>query len=232
MMVSAHELFRFTIVLMAGDNLYGGASPDDFSRKFEQPYRPLLDAGVRFFASLGNHDNPNQRFYAPFNMSGKRYYSFKKGNVEFFALDSNYMNPEQLDWVKKETARSGADWKICFFHHPLYSDGKMHGPDKDLRAHLEPILRENGVNVVFSGHEHVYERLKPQNGIYYFIVGSSAKLVAHDFRPSPEMVKGFDADRTFMLVEIAGDRLYFQTISRAGETVDSGAVERQNKKTG
>src|SRR5512147_1767137 len=62
MMEAAHKLFPFTIVLMAGDNLYGGASPDDFSRKFEQPYRGLLDAGVRFFASLGNHDNPNERF--------------------------------------------------------------------------------------------------------------------------------------------------------------------------
>ena len=48
---------------------------------------------MKFYASLGNHDNPNERFYKPFNMGEKRYYSFRKGNAEFFALDSNYMDP-------------------------------------------------------------------------------------------------------------------------------------------
>ena len=119
------EKTMFDFVLMLGDNIYGGQSPADMNRKFEYPYAPLLDAGVKFYASLGNHDNPNERFYKPFNMGEKRYYSFKKGNAEFFALDSNYMDPQQLEWLTNALHDSNAAWKICFFHHPLYSDGKV-----------------------------------------------------------------------------------------------------------
>ena len=77
---------------MLGDNMYGAERPQDFVQKFEKPYKPLLDAGVKFYASLGNHDDPNQRFYKPFNMDGERYYTYTKGPVRFFVLDSNYMD--------------------------------------------------------------------------------------------------------------------------------------------
>jgi 3',5'-cyclic AMP phosphodiesterase CpdA len=226
-MVKAREKFPFDLVLMLGDNIYGADSASDFKVKFETPYKPLLDSGVKFYASLGNHDNPNQRFYKPFNMGEKRYYNFKKGNAEFFALDSNYMDAEQLNWIKARLEGSKADWKICFFHHPLYTDARFHGPDVDLRTRVEPLFTEYGVKVVLSGHEHVYERLKPQKGIQYFVLGSSGQLRPHDLRPSAMTAKGYDVDQTFMLVEIAGDEFYFQTISRAGQTVDSGVVPKQ-----
>ena len=160
-------------------------------------------------------------------MNGERYYSFKKGDVAFFALDSNYMDPAQLSWVEQNLRNSQAKWKICYFHHPLYSDGKSHGPDMDLRAQLAPLFQRYGVNAVFSGHEHVYERMKPENNIYYFILGNSGKLMTHDFRQSPTMLNGFDTDRSFMLVEISGDKLYFQVISRTGNTIDSGMLQEQ-----
>jgi predicted phosphodiesterase len=226
-MARYHETVAFDFVIMLGDNMYGGKSPADFKKKFEDPYGPLLSAGVKFHASLGNHDDPDERFYKPFNMDGKRYYSFKSGNVEFFALDSNYMDPDQLNWLQKELQDSTSTWKICYFHHPLYSAGKFHGPDMDLRKLLEPIFEKNGVNVVFFGHEHLYERVQPQHGIYYFVLGNSGELRSHNLRHSTETAKGFDTDRAFMLVEIAEDQLYFQTISRMGETVDSGVLERQ-----
>ncbi len=60
--------------------------------------------------------------------------------MEFLALDSTYMDPQQLDWLSKELQGSDSPWKLCFFHHPLYSDGKFHGPDLDLRARLEPVF--------------------------------------------------------------------------------------------
>ena len=228
------ELYRqkvdFDFVIMLGDNIYGGHSPDDFKKKFEIPYRTLLDAGVKFYASLGNHDDPNdERLYKPFNMDGQRYYTFKKGDVSFFALDSTYLDPKQLSWIEDNLEKSNAKWKVAYFHHPLYSDGRSHGPDLDLRGRLTPLFRQYGVNVVFSGHEHVYERIKPEDSIYYFILGNSGKLMTHDFRPSQAMDKGFDTDQGFMVVEIAGDTLYFQTISRTGETIDSGKIERQPK---
>lgn len=221
------EKTMFDFALMLGDNIYGGQSPADMNRKFEYPYAPLLDAGVKFYASLGNHDNPNERFYKPFNMGEKRYYSFKKGNAEFFALDSNYMDPQQLEWLTNALHDSNAAWKICFFHHPLYSDGKFHGPDTDLRARIEPIFEANGVRLVLSGHEHLYERIKPHGGIYYFVLGNSGELRLHNLKPSPDTAKGFDTDRDFMMMEIAGDQLYFQTVSRTGETIDSGEIDRK-----
>src|ERR1022692_2929818 len=119
-MVKYHQQFPFDFVVMLGDNIYGGEGPEDFKKKFEDPYKPLLEGGVKFYASLGNHDNANQRFYKPFNMGEKRYYNFKNGNAEFFALDSNYMDPTQLDWIQRKLQDSNAAWKICYFHHPLY----------------------------------------------------------------------------------------------------------------
>ena len=225
-MVRQRANFPFDFVLMLGDNIYGSDTAADFRRKFEDPYKPMLDAGVKFYASLGNHDNPNQRLYKPFNMDGKRYYSFRKENVEFFALDSTYMDPVQLAWVEKQLSASTAQWKICYFHHPLYSDGKFHGPDRDLRSRLEPLLAKGGVSVVLSGHEHFYERLKPQQGIYHFIIGNGGQLRYHDLKPSQDIAKGFDTDRGFALFEIAGDDLYFQALSRTGEIVDSGIIQK------
>ena len=227
MMCSWRDKFPFEFVLMLGDNLYGHQRASDFVRKFEEPYKPLLDAGVKFYASLGNHDNPNERFYKHFNMDGKRYYTIKSGNAEFFALDSNYMDPQQLDWLKKQLEGSKADWKVAFFHHPLYSDGKFHGPDTDLRALIEPIFQKFAVRVVLSGHEHIYERIKPQNGVHYFVLGNSGELRLGNIRPGPLTLKGFDTDCTFMLVEITEDKFCFQVISRGGETVDSGVIQRE-----
>ncbi len=223
-MADCRQKFPFDFALMLGDNIYGTQTPADFQRKFEEPYKPLLGAGVKFYAALGNHDDPNERFYKPFNMGEKRYYNFKNGNAEFFALDGTYMDPQQLEWLAKNLEASNAAWKICYFHHPLYSESKFHGPDLDLRARLEPIFSKFGVEMVFSGHEHVYERIKPQHGIYYFVLGSSGKLRPHNLKSSSQTAKGFDTDQTFMLVEIAGDQLYFQTLSRRGTTVDSGVI--------
>jgi hypothetical protein len=228
-MEAYRKVAGFTFVIMLGDNIYGGDSPQDFARKFEQPYKTLIDAGVKFYASLGNHDDLGERLYKPFNMGGERYYTFKKNDVAFFALDSTYMTPKQLGWLEEQLLNSRAAWKICFFHHPLYSDGKFHGPDLDLRSVLAPMFQKYGVNVVFSGHDHVYERLKPQDGIYYFVLGNSGELRYHNLRPSEQMQAGFDEDRDFMLVEVDGDALNFQTISRTGLTIDSGVLQKQSK---
>jgi predicted phosphodiesterase len=181
---------------------------------------------VKFYASLGNHDDPNiERLYKYFNMDGKRYYSFHKGNIDFFVLDSNYMTVEQTNWLREELPKSKATWKICYFHHPLYSDAKFHGSDVDLRNRIEPIFRKAGVDVVLSGHEHVYERLVPQYGINYFVLGNSGELRFHDLKTSQQqMAKGFDTDRDFGAFEVAGNEFYFQIISRTGQTVDNGMI--------
>ena len=227
-MEAYRQAVGFDFVIMLGDNIYGGHKPRDFEEKFEKPYKPLLDAGVKFYASLGNHDDPEkERLYKPFNMGGERYHTFRKKDVAFFALDSNYMDPKQLNWLQTGLQSSDARWKICYFHHPLFNVGKEHGPDVDLRTELLPIFRQYGVNVVFSGHEHVYERMKPEGDIYFFVAGNSAKLSRHDFRSTKDVEVDDDQDHGFMLVEISGDDLYFQEINQNGQTTDSGTLARQ-----
>ncbi len=230
----SHAVFPFEFIIMVGDNMYGSERPQDYARKFELPYKPVLDANIPFYASLGNHDDPNQIYYKLFNMDGKRFYSFKKDKLgtvgaRFFALDSNYMTREQLEWLEKDLQASGSDWKIPFFHHPLYSSGGRHGSEEDLRDQLEPLFLKYGVNVVFAGHEHFYERLKPQKGIYYFTAGGSAKLRSGDIRKTAMTEVGFDSDNSYMLVEIDGDQMHFQTLSRSGKRIDSGTLTRQPK---
>lgn len=228
-MAELRKTFPFNFVITVGDNIYGGKSPHDFAKKFEDPYKALLDGGVKFYASLGNHDIPAEEYYKPFNMNGKRYYDFDQGNVRFLALDSNYMDPDQLKWVEDELKNSNATWKIPFFHHPLYSSGATHGSSLELRRRLEPLFVEDGVRVVFSGHDHIYERTKPQQGIYYFVEGSAGELRKGDLRQASFEAAGFDKDRTFMAVEIAGDQMFFETFSRSGELVDSGQISAEAK---
>jgi Calcineurin-like phosphoesterase len=112
--------------------------------------------------------------------------------------------------ASKELANTDATWKIPYFHHPLYSSGATHGSSLELRQLLEPVFVRDGVRVVFSGHDHVYERTKPQKGIYYFVEGSGGELRAGDLRQAEFEDSGFDKDRKFMLVEIAGDQLFFR----------------------
>jgi predicted phosphodiesterase len=229
-MAKLHAQFKFKLVILAGDNIYGADRPQDFRRKFEIPYKPLLDADVKFYASLGNHDSREQRYYKLFNMDGKLYYSFKAPDedVRFFALESGYPVPEQIRWLEKELDGSNEEWKIAFFHHPLYSSGDRHGSDVRLREVLEPLFLKYNVSVVFNGHDHFYERLKPQKGIAYFVVGSGGKLRRGNIdRRSGLTARGFDTDRAFFAAEIDGDEMYFNAISRTGEIVDSGVITRR-----
>jgi hypothetical protein len=231
MMLRYRSAFPFDFVLMMGDNLYGSETAKDFQIKFSDVYKPLLDNNVKFYAALGNHDLPIQVNYEYFNMNGKEYYRFKKGNIAFYALNSTYMDKKQVQWLQGELAKDTSDWKIAFFHHPPYSSAAKHGSDKQLREVLEPIFIKYGMNVVLTGHDHVYERIKPQKGIYYFVSGAGGQLRSGDVKDnSPLTEKAFDRDMHFMLWEAAGNQLYFQAISRTGETVDSGVIVNQKKK--
>lgn len=220
--------FPFELVLTTGDNLLGSERPQDFQNKFEIPYKPLLDAGVPFYASLGNHDAREQRNYKLFNMNGKLYYSFKAPNqsVRFFMLESSYLDPEQVKWIDNELRTSKEDWKIVVLHHPLYSSSATHGSSLGLRAILEPLLLQYGVSVVLAGHDHVYERVKPQQGITHFVVGSGGEVRRGDLRKTALTAVGFDADNAFLIAEIIDQVMYFNAISRAGKIVDSGSIPR------
>ncbi len=236
-MVRYHERFAFPFVIMVGDNIYEGpATAEDYRLKFEEPYAPLLAEGVQFFAALGNHDDRQEVNYEPFNMRGRRYYRFAPpGNlvarlttpVQFFALDSTYLDRGQLEWLDAELAASPADWKIVFLHHPIYTSGRYKASAFVNRATLESTFQRRNVNVVFSGHEHIYQRTTLQNGIQYFISGGAGSLRPGDGATAPFIARTYSANYHFMLVEIEGEAMHFQAISRTGATIDAGRLRRE-----
>jgi 3',5'-cyclic AMP phosphodiesterase CpdA len=143
-------------------------------------------------------------------------------------IDSTYLKPDQVAWLETELKGANDNWKIAVFHHPLYSSGGRHGSDVQLREILEPLFVLYNVSVVFTGHDHFYERIKPQSGIMYFVVGSGGQLAIGDInKRSTLTAKGFDTDNVFLAVEIEGDKMYFNAISRTGQVVDSGIIERR-----
>jgi hypothetical protein len=98
----------------------------DLAEKFERPFGPLIHAGVRFYAALVNHDKKANRRYPLLGMDGQRYYTFAKNDVRFFVLDTNRLDRAQLAWIEEALRTTKDSWKICAFHHPLYSDGVKH----------------------------------------------------------------------------------------------------------
>jgi hypothetical protein len=235
-MQAFRKIFQYDFVVMLGDNVYDGGTPADYRQKFELPYKPLLDADVEFYATIGNHDSVNQPNYAPFHMGGKRYYTFKADasllarladtDVQFFMIDTETLDRPQLAWVDREMGRSTARWKIPVFHRPLYTSGRYSTPAVIFRAALEPIFVRHGVRIALSGHEHFYQRTPPQQGITYFISGGAGSLRAGDIRRNSLVAAGFDTDYHFMLFEVTRDQIFYQAISRTGHSVDAGMISR------
>ena len=230
-MASHHWEQLYDTALMLGDNIYPDGNIADIQGKFERPYSELLRRGVSFQAALGNHDVKRGREaqinYPKFNMGGRPYYSFTKGSglVEFFALDSTNFDVRQRRWLEDTLATSRANWKIAYFHHPLYSSSDRHGSSLGLRSDLEPLLIKYGVAATFSGHDHTYERVKPQQGVQYFVSGAGGKLRRGDLdRESPFYASGHDESNSFISVELTRDRFSFKTIDAKGKVVDLGEV--------
>jgi hypothetical protein len=215
---------HFPFVLMLGDNLYD----DDYTGEFSTPYKPLLDLGVKFYAALGNHDRDLEIHFKPFNMGDKDRYSFDQGNARFVALNSNHpTDPEQIKWVDGVFADAGTKWRICFFHHPLYSSGQHAAESRDvIKPALEPVLVRNHVDVVFSGHEHLYERIKPQHEVKYFVSGGGGRYL-YDYKRSDFDEIGI-SEHHFMVAEIAGDRMFFEAITHTQKLLDCGVLYRTN----
>ena len=213
---------RFPFVVMLGDNLYD----DDYTNEFSVPYKPLLDRGVKFYATLGNHDRDLEIHFKPFNMNDVDRYTFDEGNARFATLNSNHpSDPEQIKWLDQVYADAGTKWRIAFFHHPLYSSGRHAAESRDvIRPALEPALIRNHVDVVFSGHEHLYERIKPQHGLNLFVSGGGGRYL-YDYKPSEFDEVGL-SEHHFMVAEIAGDRLFFESITHAQELIDCGIIYR------
>jgi hypothetical protein len=230
-MFEAHRQSAFDFAVAVGDNIYPNGSARYFTKHFEQPFAPLLKERVSFHAVLGNHDvqegRQDQCQYPLFNMGGRNYYTVKQGDglLDLFMLDSTDCDAAQIGWVEQQLKGSTARWKLAVLHHPLYSSGKKHGSDLNLRQKLEPLFVRYGVNAVFSGHDHIYERTVPQQGIHYFVTGAGGdtRRGGVDLK-SPFRAASFDEDNHFMLLEAEQNQIRFQAISETGTIIDRGVI--------
>ena len=232
-MLRDHQNSPFDLVLAVGDNIYPDGGGRHFTKNFERPYSGLIREGVKFHAVLGNHDvkdgRKDQCHYPLFNMNGQCYSNLKKGDglAEFFLVDSTDFDMTQQGWLESVLKESTAKWKIAVFHHPIYSSGGTHGSDLSLRSRIEPILTRYGVNVVLSGHDHTYERVKPQQGVQYFVTGAGGKVRSGDIdMRSPFRAMSYDRDNHYMQMEIEDQQISFQTITRTGMVIDKGAIKQ------
>jgi hypothetical protein len=232
-MLAEYERKPFPFVLTVGDNTYLGCK-NRLKDVFEIPYSALLSRGVKFYATLGNHDEDcaeEQIAYPMFNMKGKRYYTFKPaGNlVEFFAIDTTLVvkgrAPEQFQWLEEALKASKATWKIAFFHHPAFSPAKKHGDEKDVVARIVPLLERYGVRVVLTGHDHILAKLLTRNGVDYFVCGASAKMRSNDIQADYRGLEfAEDQFRGFFIVELNPDSLDYAIMSTAGQVRYRGTL--------
>lgn len=233
-MLASHQRTPFDFVISAGDNIYPNGSGRYFGKSFEQPFAGLLKDRIKFYTVLGNHDvdegRQDQCQYPLFNMGGQNYYKIERGNglAEFFMLDSNDFGATQFNWLESSLRDSKAKWKIAVFHHPIYSSGR-HGSAVGLRKRLEPLFTRYHVNLAFSGHDHIYERTKPQQGIQYFVSGAGGKVRRGDVdRGSGITAASFDDDNHFMVIEIGDNQVTFEAVSETGVVVDNGLVKQSS----
>lgn len=238
-MVKQRAKTPFEFVLMLGDNIYEKGEAEKIGSHFEEPYKDLLAAGVQFYATLGNHDIIKglefQTNYKNFNMGGKRYYNFAKQSkdskenlIEFFALDSNLVDDKQLSWLDQSLKASQAKWKVAFGHHSIYSSARMHRAYTKLRAQLEPLYVKYGVNAVFAGHSHCYERTKPQQGVQYFTEGASGEIKKRTLdRTGQYFAAGEDSVNSFLIVQVTEDEMKVEAIAADGKLLDSYTLKRK-----
>ena len=238
-MTAYQEKHPFDTVLMLGDNIYPDGNISLVKQKFERPYAELLKRGVKFHAVLGNHDvrkgRESEMKYPEFNMNNRLYYTFVKGDglIEFFALDSTNMTGQQLLWLDDALKTSTAIWKIVYFHHPIYSSAITHGSDMKLRGQLEPLLVKYGVAVTLSGHDHTYERTKPQRGVQHFVSGAGGQLRRGDLDKRTSFYdEGNDKVNSYMYFEVTPEKLSFKCLDAQGSTLDKGSISRAHAVAG
>jgi hypothetical protein len=233
--------WRPDIVLTTGDNDYPAGEAATLDRNigryyhaFIAPYHSQLGTGAtvnRFFPALGNHDwytAGAQPYVNYFTLPGnERYYTFSRGPVQFFALDSDPHEPDgttsdspQGQWLQGQLQASHACWKIVYFHHPPYSSGTTHGSS----VWMQWPFRQWGVDVVLNGHEHSYERLEV-DGLLYVVNGAGGSRLYPFGPPLAGSQVRYNADYGALFVEATPSRLTFQFVTRTGQMID--AYQRQ-----
>jgi len=231
-------------VLHLGDVIYPSGQASGYDPRFFMPYRDLLDQAP-LFPSLGNHDYGTASggpyldvFYLPTNnpLGTERYYSFEWGNAHFVALDLNQAygpGSAMYDWLVSDLSAVTAPWKFVFFHQAIYSSGP-HGFELAIRAMrdaLAPVFEQQGVDVVFAGHDHDYERSTPRDdygpasrGVIYIVSGGGGADVYPVF-PQPFSAFAASVHHTVQ-ARIEGCILSLRAIDTSGIVFDQIALAK------
>jgi UDP-2,3-diacylglucosamine pyrophosphatase LpxH len=228
-----HTKNPFNTVLLAGDNIYTNGEFSKIKPVFAIPYQDLLQRGVKFYASLGNHDvrtmnGDLQVAYPEFNMQGQRYYTHGQGDVRFFVLNTNdIVNPQspervkQLDWLDRALAASKAKWNIVYGHHNIYSAG-VYEVNKAMEKDVTPILKKHQVRLWINGHDHNYQRSKPIEGTTYMVCGGGgAGLYPVQAQSWTAFAKSI---HSFGIVEVYEDQILLTGVDSSGKMIDRGLV--------
>jgi len=230
----ANALFRyyqkspFQVVTLLGDNIYPDGEIEKINEVFEKPYQSLLEAGVKFYACLGNHDirtkNGNRQVTYPlFNMQG-RYYTFQYNPVQFFVLDANDNADweKQLPWLEDQLRNSQSPWKIVYSHFQMYSSG-LYGVNEPLIEQLTPLFKKFNVQLYMNGHEHHYERTKPIKGTTYLTAGNGGaplrSVERSEWTATSASTLGFTA------IEVYEDQMVIRAINTQDQVFDEGIIK-------
>ncbi len=205
----------FDALILLGDNVYPDGDPSRLDATVFDPYGPVLDAGARLIAVLGNHDveyGDGTDQLAALGMPG-RWFRTELGPATVIALDSTRPADEaQRTWLERTLPAVAGRWTIVVLHHPPYSAG-FHGSDRGVREHLVPLFERHGVDVVLAGHDHDYQRSKPVAGVTYLVSGGGAKV-----RPTGSAAFTAMSASTLHFVELAvwNDRIEVTAVNRDG----------------
>lgn len=228
-MATLHRRDPVDLVILGGDNIYNAGEMSRVEAAFERPYRELLKTGVPFHAVLGNHDirtsnGAGQLAYPGFGMKG-RWYSLRRGPVEFFMLDTNGNAAwqHQLPWLKRALAASSAPWKVVVGHHPLYSSG-LYGNDRAAIARLTPLFRRHGVQLYINGHDHNYERSRPIDGTTYLTVGNGGASL-RPVVPGPNSARAVST-HGFASLRADAEQLTIEAWDSSGQRLDKAKLNR------
>jgi hypothetical protein len=236
MLETARKSFPFSFALMLGDNMYTDPDTKDaFVKEVVEPYKALRDSGVVFRAVLGNHDTPEfQLPMAELNLQNRRFYAVETGNVRVLILHSDQYikhdaDPDQDAFIRKTLDAPFTGWTMAAFHHPLWSSGQHRNQNEKARRAYKA-LQDGKVRVVFTGHEHFYERTKPKPGgaPAHFVAGASARLRDGNIDKTDDTDKGVDDEHSAMLVEVDPDEMFFQVLGLSGRLRDCGVLPRVN----
>jgi acid phosphatase type 7 len=220
------------LALHTGDVVYPAGEERHYDRRFFAPYRNLIK-NVPLFPVLGNHDVRKgngaaflENFHPSLGSPGstKRYYSFDWGNVHFVALDSELYHgdrdsspKEQRDFLVRDLAAARRRWRVASLHRSPYGSSR-HGGDEKVREDLEPLFVKYGVDLVFSGHDHVYERTMPIDGVTYVVSGGGGRRLYRAGKG--ERTACSKSAHHAVLVRVDGGRLLLEAVEADGKVVD------------